>query len=59
MEIDGTIPERLRVLARWHDMRDDKNEYTGPREVQADLRQAADLMETYIPAEKLIGVVAS
>jgi hypothetical protein len=50
------IPTRLRVLAIWHDLKDDQNGYTGPREVQDDLRKAAELMEKYVPEQEMVGV---
>jgi len=36
-----TDTEKLRVLAIWLDVKDDERGYSGPREVQEDLRRIA------------------
>ena len=41
-----TDADKLRILADWHDVQDDKREFSGEREVQRDLRRIADALET-------------
>ena len=53
--------EKLRVLADWHDIRDDERSYEGEREVQTDLRLIADhieALEADFRKERLSGNVA-
>ena len=40
-----TDADKLRILADWHDVQDDKKEFSGEREVQRDLRRIADALE--------------
>ena len=47
-----TDAEKLRLLARWHDEKDNMRGYLGAREVQDDLRRIADLLEA-VPPEVL------
>ena len=47
-----TDAEKLRALAKWHDLQDDKIGYFGEREVQADLLRIADLLDA-VPPETL------
>ena len=47
-----TDADKLRLLARWHDEKDNMRGYLGAREVQADLCRIADLLEA-VPPETL------